>query len=172
MSIINEIGTVEAAVNETGAGKPNTVTFTDIEKGTVYNYYLKFLVNGVTNYIPVSFVGNNTADENGTDVYPLRVMKGTKNITSLESGKLMLSRIIDNTDGANDFGGLLVAAVYHDDAIIQMTECEKTVLKGDISEIATEIIIPELVDETYELRVFLWDSVEGQNIIRAMKTFK
>ena len=35
----------------------------------------KSIVNGVTQYIPLGFIGGNTADDTGINVYPLRITK-------------------------------------------------------------------------------------------------
>jgi len=47
MSIVNEIGGVEASASSLEVGKGNTVTLSNIEKGTVYDYKLKMIMRSI-----------------------------------------------------------------------------------------------------------------------------
>lgn len=71
-SVVDEnLNTVATGITDSQG--TNSVTISDLTNGTLYNYYIKIVVNGVTQYIPVSVVprDNSSAPYTTYDGYSL-----------------------------------------------------------------------------------------------------
>jgi hypothetical protein len=175
ISVFDEKGMLvaqETAEDGFSADTKKIVVLDNIEQGTVYSYWLKMVINGITHYYPIEFIGSGISDGTEYEVLPLHIEKNGNPLSSLASGDITVSRIFDNTEGTEDRDVLFAVALYYDDELIQIAEDVQTVYAGSYSNLSVDMTVPTLNDDKYELRIFLWDSADGQNIIKGMSKIK
>ena len=168
LSVVDEKGMTVAEVKGAGlaAGAFNVITLDNIEDGTVYNYFLKMVLNGELQYHSIGFMGEEAMYECDADIYPLHVLKNGQPLTTLSKGDVNATRIVDNRNNSKAVDVLLSAALYYDDELILINETAKTIKPGEYAEIPATITLPEINDSKYELVIYFWDSADEQNVLR------
>ena len=110
--------------------------------------------------------------------YPLiiddvKLYRGNATLTELSRGPMGMSVSIKNNNMGDNFTAELVAALYKDNALVQIWTSEPMTIPQTASSEAAESIskminIPRMEDGDYHLEVFLWDNYETMKVLKNM----
>ena len=113
------------------------------------------------------YSGSEIVVQGTIDVGELIVEKNGHSIpVGLESGTLTLSRFITNNKMISGCPIQLIAVLYHNGEMIDMQIGSNNIPIIQSDFVTTNITVPELTDDKFELHIFLWDSIQEQNNYR------